>query len=297
MKCVQIAVVSIAILALAGPGPLPAATATEELERGIRQLAEGDFEGAVLTLDAAARGLAGDPARARDLGRAYLHLGIAYVALEQRERARVSFREALRHDKDLRLLPDRYSPKVIAVFEEARQEARASETRGKSSKLPFVILGAGGATAAVIALASGGASPTSPPSGQVSFANARFATPVLDCPDGSLNRELSLAIDFDATNPMADAVTLVTVSSTLIIQVSPLVPSEVGFASSRETVAVPATVPAHGAAVVRATTSLICANGTGDSPRFNEWSGRLTLSTSAGVFTLEAADRLRVNIP
>jgi hypothetical protein len=49
--------------------------------------------------------------------------------------------------------------------------------------------------------------------------------------------------------------------------------------------------------VVRAETSLLCANGTGDSPRFNEWSGRLTLSTSAGVFTLVTADRLRVNIP
>ena len=42
---------------------------------------------------------------------------------------------------------------------------------------------------------------------------------------------------------------------------------------------------------------LICNNGPGDPGRFNEWSGRVTFTTSAGVFTVETADRLRVNIP
>jgi hypothetical protein len=297
MNRVQTAVASIVILALAVPGPAPAASGTEELARGVRQVAEGDFENAVLTLDAAVRSLAQEPARVRELAQAYLHLGITYVALGQRERARASFKEALLRDKDLRLLPDRFSPKVIAAFEEARQELRAAQPRAKGSKLPLILLGAGGAAAAGIALAAGGSPSSPPPSGETRFTNARFATPVLVCPDAAQNLELALSIDFEAANSTGSAVTLNAVSSTLIIETSPTVPSEVGFASSRPTTPVPGSVPARASVVVRAETSLLCANGTGDSPRFNEWSGRLTLSTSAGVFTLVTADRLRVNIP
>jgi len=38
-------------------------------------------------------------------------------------------------------------------------------------------------------------------------------------------------------------------------------------------------------------------NGAGDAPRFNEWSGGITLTTAAGAVNLETADRMRVNIP
>jgi hypothetical protein len=298
MKRVQGAVAVLAILALALPARVPAASGTDELARGVRQIAEGDFESAVLTLDAAVRSLAQEPARARELAQAYLNLGIAYVALDQRERARAAFKEALLRDKDLRLLPDRYSPKVITVFDEARQEVRAAKPPGKRSKLPLILLGAGGAAAAGIALAAGGSEPSPPPSGEARFTNARFATPVLACPDGAQGLELALAIDLDASNTTGTAVTVNAASSTLIIVTSPAVPSEVGFASSLPTTAMPSSVPARTSGVVmRAQTTLICANGTGDTPRFNEWSGRLTLSTSAGVFTLETVDRLRVNIP
>jgi hypothetical protein len=43
--------------------------------------------------------------------------------------------------------------------------------------------------------------------------------------------------------------------------------------------------------------TLLCGNAPNDAIRFNEWAVRVTLTTSAGVFTAEAADRLRVNIP
>ncbi len=298
MKRVQGVVAVLSILALALTARVPAASGTDELARGVRQIAEGDFENAVLTLDGAVRSLAQEPAHVRELAQAYLNLGIAYVALDQRERARAAFKEALLRDKDLRLLPDRYSPKVIAAFEEARQEVRASEPRGKGSKLPLILLGAAGVTAAGIVLAAGGSSPSPPPTGEARFTNARFATPVLVCPDGASGLELALAIDLDASNTTSTAVTLNAASSTLIIEVSPTVPSEVGFASSLLTTAMPSSVPARtSGVVVRAETTLICANGTGDTPRFNEWSGRLTLSTSAGVFTLQTVDRIRVNIP
>ena len=297
MRRLQAVVTSIAVLALGLPAAAPAASGTDELARGIRQVAEGDFEGAVVTLDGAVRGLASDPARVRDLAQAYLHLGIAYVALDQRERARASFKEALVRDKDLRLGPDRYSPKVVAAFEEARREAPgAAAASRKGSSLPWILLGAGALAGGAIAVAAGGSS-SPPPTGEVRFTNARFATPVLVCPDGSASTELALGIDFDAMNGTGAAVTVSAITSTLIIRASPAVPSEVGFASSLLTRAMPSTVPTQGTVVIRADTTLICANGTGDSPRFNEWSANLTLGTPLGLFTLETVDRLRVNIP
>jgi len=300
MKRARGLVAGIVCLALSAPGPVSLASGSDDLARGIREVAEGDFENAVLTLDAAARALSRDPAQVKELAQAYLHLGIAYVALGQGERARASFKEALLRDKDLRLSPDRYSPKVITAFEDARRETQAARAEGKRSKTPFILLGAGAAGLAVgaIALAGGGSEPSPPPTtGDVRLTGARFATPVLVCPDGSQGLDLPLAIDFEAANTTGVPVGILSVSSTLIIVTSPAVPSEVGFASSRETMVVPGSVPALPSATLRASTVLTCANGTGDAPRFNEWSGRLTVSTSAGIFTLETADRLRVNIP
>jgi hypothetical protein len=48
---------------------------------------------------------------------------------------------------------------------------------------------------------------------------------------------------------------------------------------------------------LRLQTTLRCSNGTGDEPRFSEWSGRVVLATAAGAVNLETVDRLRVNIP
>jgi hypothetical protein len=296
MKRFPAVVAAVAVLALAAPPAAPAASGTDELAQGVRQVAEGDFEGAVLTLDAAVRTLAQEPAHTRDLAQAYLHLGIAYVALDQRDRARTAFKEALARDKELKLGADRYSPKVIAAFEEARQEARtAAAPTEKGSRLPLVLLGAGAVVGGVIALAAGGSS--SPPSGDLRFTNARFLTPVLVCPDGSSSTELALAIAFDVANGTGSAVTVSAISSTLIIVASPAVPSEVGFASSMLTRATPSSVAAGATTTIRADTTLICGNGVGDAPRFNEWTGRLTVSTPGGAFTLETVDRLRVNIP
>src|SRR5262245_14186576 len=245
MKRVQAVAAWLVVLALGVPGIAPGASGSEELARGIRQVTEGDFENAVLTLDGAVRSLSQEPARVRDLAQAYLHLGIAYVALDQRERARASFKEALLRDKELRLGPDRYSPKVIAVFEEARQEVqKAPPAEGKKgSRLPLILLGAGAVAGGTIALVAGGGSPSPPPTGEVRFTNARFFTQVLVCPDGPSSTELPLSIDLDATNGTGTAVPVSAISSTLIIEVSPAVPSEVGFASSLLTQAMPSSVP------------------------------------------------------
>jgi hypothetical protein len=102
----------------------PAASDAEVL-RGIRQVEDGDYDPAIVTLDAAARRLTGDPARARDLSQAYLYLGIAYIGKGHEAAAKAKFREAVAQIKDLTLSPDKFPPKVIDLFEAARQEARA----------------------------------------------------------------------------------------------------------------------------------------------------------------------------
>src|SRR5215831_18445447 len=98
--------------------PLPAQSTDADLATGFRQVQEGDFEGAVATLEGAVRRLGSLPARSRDLVRAYVELGVAYVALDQNEEARSRFREALLRDRTLTLSPAAYSPKVLTVFEE-----------------------------------------------------------------------------------------------------------------------------------------------------------------------------------
>jgi hypothetical protein len=110
----------------------PAAT-DAELLRGIRQVEDGDYDPAIVTLDAAARRLAGDPGRARDLSQAYLYLGIAYIGKGHEAAAKAKFREAVAQIKDLTLSPDKFPPKVIDLFEAARAEARAQATPAPSA--------------------------------------------------------------------------------------------------------------------------------------------------------------------
>ena len=102
-----------------------AVTADADVLRGIRQVEDGDYDPAIVTLDAAARRLAGDAARARDLSQAYLYLGIAYIGKGHEAAAKAKFREAVAQIKDLTLSPDKFPPKVIDLFEAARAEARA----------------------------------------------------------------------------------------------------------------------------------------------------------------------------
>lgn len=301
-------VMAAVLVAVLIAGPLNAQATDPELATGMRQVSEGDFEGAVLTLDAAARRLAADGTRKAELIQAYVHLGIALVALDQRSAARDRFGLALALDPQLTLGPDRHSPKVIGVFEEARraaaaETARVAETKaspakpargGGSSKAVWVGLGVA-AVAGGIALATRG-NDQGPPATQARFTNTRFGTPVLTCPDGAADQPLAVGILVDAVGG-STATTVMSVSAVLIIVASPAVPGEVGFASNAEARVSPQSVPANASVPLRIDTTLLCGNGVGDEPRFNEWSGRLTLTTSSGLVTLETADRLRVNIP
>jgi len=287
-----------ALLALALATAAPAQD-VPELATGIRQVQEGDYEGAVPTLEAAIRSLEARGRPAAELARACLHLGVAHVALDQREAALARFRQALGYEQELRLTPDRYSPKVIAVFEEARRDVVADREAEKGegrSRTPLVLLGVGAAAAAgVVVATTGGDGPAG--GGAPSFSGARFTTPVLVCPDGSRDLPLLVGIQVSGMNPADRPLTIRSVTVVLIIVESPGVPSELGFASSAPASVSPTSVAAGGQGALLVETSLLCGNGEGDASRYNEWVGRLTLDTSAGAFALETVDRLRVNIP
>jgi tetratricopeptide (TPR) repeat protein len=153
----------LALLALAVPAaPLFAQVADPEVKKGIQQVDDGEYDAAILTLDAAARRLAAAPARGKDLAEAYLYLGIAYLAKGHETTARNRFREAVKQARDLNLTPDKFAPRVIEEFERAREEEAkqappAKKSGGGGSKtLLYAGAGAAAAGAGVFVIASGG---------------------------------------------------------------------------------------------------------------------------------------------
>jgi hypothetical protein len=156
------------------PPPHPA------LAHGLALLRDGDFEAAVIELDAATRKLEADPGALADRPWAYVYLGVAYLELEQEGVARGKFREALLRDPALRLAPAQFSAQSIRVFEGVRAEAAAvppartiapTAPAAKGSKGPLIAILAGGAAAAGAAIAlsgggGGGASTSTTPVGE-----------------------------------------------------------------------------------------------------------------------------------
>ena len=162
-------------LCLAAPAAAPAGVADRDVLEGIRLVEEGEHDAAILTLDNAARRLAADPRRGRDRAYAFLYLGIAYVGKGREAAARARFRDAVQQMRDLTLSPEKFPPKVIDLFEAARDEVRraattpaggtptpaatgAAEPKKRGSRTPLLLLGAGAAAAGVaVAVAGGGA--------------------------------------------------------------------------------------------------------------------------------------------
>lgn len=137
-----------------------------EVARGIALVESGEFDDAILLLEPAAKRLAAERTRQKDLARAYAYLAIAYLGLNHEQTAKAKFLEAINADKDLQLGADQFSPRIIELFEQARREAlqqtgtgasAAQEKRkGGSARTPLLI-GAGVlAAGAGIAVAAGG---------------------------------------------------------------------------------------------------------------------------------------------
>lgn len=286
-------------------GALPAATAQETtpsaesgVATGVRQVEEGDFEGAVASLEAAIPRLRGDPQRLRLLVQADIQLAVAHTALDHGPQAVQAFSEAITLDPNLRLDPQRFSPKVLRALETAREQAaRRTATPAparKSSGRTALLVGGGAAVAAgVVAIVARG----NGRSGVPTFTGARFGTPALNCPNGSDNLHLPFFILIEAANPSKDPVPITSASTVVKIEASPAFAGEIGFVSNQESTVLPSSIPAKQSVTIQVSSFLICGNGEGDPGRFNEWSGRVTLTTPVGVFMIDAGDRMRVNIP
>lgn len=177
-------------------GSMPASAAAvglakdPEVVKGIQAVDDGEYDTAILVLDSAARRLAakpGDP----DLPLAYLHLGIAYVGKGAEAAAKSKFREALKQIRDLSLSADKYPPKVINVFEAAREEvqreaqpavaprpvAAAAPKASGGNKTLWIVGGVAAVGAGVaVAAASGGGDD---PGGEGGLTTDTFANQVL----------------------------------------------------------------------------------------------------------------------
>jgi hypothetical protein len=151
----------------------PGQVGDSELEKGVRQAQEGEYDQAVVTLDRAVKRLGDRGAPARDLSRAHVYLAVAYVGLGQEQAARGSFLEALRVDPTLELAQDEYPARIVRFFDEVRRSegltrpaaageaprrpgpAPAPEKKGRS-RTPLVLLGVAGAAGVGAAVALGG---------------------------------------------------------------------------------------------------------------------------------------------
>lgn len=163
------------VVALGSPQRGMGADAVDtDLANGVRQAQEGDFENAVVTLDGVVRRLSGQPARAKDLARAYTYLSIAYLGLSQEQTAKAKFLEAWKADRDMSLSPREFPPRILEFFERAREEANLTAPptappsprpvavrspqpeKKKGSKTVPIIIGAAVLAGVGVAVAAGG---------------------------------------------------------------------------------------------------------------------------------------------
>lgn len=100
------------------PQPPPGKRAGKEfLEKGTSDYFMGDYVGAVENLRKAIESGLNEK---DDISKAHRFLAYSYVALNERVKAKDSFRQALKVDPDLRLDPVYVSPKIMEVFEEVK---------------------------------------------------------------------------------------------------------------------------------------------------------------------------------
>jgi hypothetical protein len=133
---------------------------------GVRQVRDGDFEAALFSLDNAARRLATDPSRTKDLARAYVYLGAAYVGVQHDASAKAKFREALRLDPTLTLSHDEFSRRTLDVFETERLRLLAKKSK-RGRKIALLAGGVVAAGAVGVAVANPGDPPNRPPTATI----------------------------------------------------------------------------------------------------------------------------------
>jgi tetratricopeptide (TPR) repeat protein len=101
-------------------------SAAANLANGITQLQAGDFFRAVLTLNDVVTKLSNQPAESTQLARAHAYRAMAYLGLDQSERARAAVLLALAADPGIRVDAGTYTPAVLALFNESRRPVSAN---------------------------------------------------------------------------------------------------------------------------------------------------------------------------
>lgn len=171
-------------LGLATTGFPQAPVADADVRRGIALVDEGEYDSAILMLDGAVRRLAADKAHPTpDLAEAYFYLGVAYLGKGHETSAKARFREAVKQARDMSPSPEKFPPRVIELFEKAKEESRAeapmassaattpaAEPKKKGGSKALLVVGgvalAGGGAALALGGGGGGGSgtPTTTPS-------------------------------------------------------------------------------------------------------------------------------------
>lgn len=158
------------VLAFPSVGGTQGAGVPEDLAKGIRLVEQGDLDNAVITLDGAVRRLSAEKGRERDLATAYLYRSMAYMGLGQADEAKADMREAWRNNKDMKLDPERFPPRVIQLYEQTKAEARqasapptaapsakpATEKKGGGGKGLLIGIGVAAAVGGVVVAIAGG---------------------------------------------------------------------------------------------------------------------------------------------
>jgi hypothetical protein len=166
------------------------------LALGVAQVREGDFETALFTLDSVVQKLLGQVGRSKDLAKAYLYLGAAYIGLDHEVAAKGKFREALRHDPAIRVRAEEFPPKVLRLFESEQLKLTATKTR-RGRKVLLAVAGAGAAGAIGISVAASGPLGNRPPT--VSAAVSPEGLAIVDL--------TTMTLTAIATDPDGDALT------------------------------------------------------------------------------------------
>jgi TolA-binding protein len=116
----------------------PPAVGEPEVRRGISLVDDGEYDSAIIALDGAVRRLAGTPGHSmNDLAEAYFYLGVAYLGKGQETSAKARFREAVQQMRDMSPSPEKFPPRVIELFEKAKEEssaAAAATTRASAAE-------------------------------------------------------------------------------------------------------------------------------------------------------------------
>jgi Flp pilus assembly protein TadD len=92
--------------------------------RGLRQMAEGDYPEAVLTLGPVALRLQ-RAGKEKEQSRVELYLGVAFMEMSRFDLARERFDRALALDGSLRLPAGGFSARAVSLFGEVRAAAKA----------------------------------------------------------------------------------------------------------------------------------------------------------------------------